>query len=376
MWTHNVTSRAAAVAVACVLLGCLPDGPGVARETYPDLPAGARIELVDVAVAWPLPPGTGASDGFLGPLLDCDVVSVFEVLTRTDEPADLCAALTVTAARLDPCAKANIDSECRPELRLTVQPVFDGVARDAAMHVFYLVDEEPVLLAIAQLVELRLARGLDGRGVLGVHPVLNDAEGRGDVAAVIEALLESAVLDHVTEITVHGDNAAWTFEFRPFVDGVPSEGDARQQHVLSPSPTVIDISVTPTSGSDDAFDLLFDEEAAALAPLADQQAAFDRAARVEHPEFHTMDSVDCATCHLAAPARAAALARSPLTASPDAFTSERHDLAASAVFANPQFIHAFAWRLNTLTINQRVVNESAISADVADARLTEEGVLK
>jgi hypothetical protein len=345
-------------------------------EPYPVLPPDARVELVDVALAWPLPPGTGALEGWLGPVLECATVQVFEPLTRTDEPEDLCAALTVTAARLDPCFReGGPEAACRPQLRLVLQPVFDGVARDASLHVFYAVDEDVVVRAVARLMQLRLARSEDGRQALGLHPLLQDEAGRADVAAVVVDVLAAARLEQFTQITVHGGDAAWTFEFREFRDGAPTEGDARQQHLLSTTPDVIDMSVTPTSGSDDAFPVLLDDEAADLASIEEQQAAFDRAARVENPGIHDPGTIDCATCHVAAPARVAARARSPLVDGADTFTSLRHDLTPSPVFANPQFIHAFAWRGTSLAINQRVVNEAALSADVFEELLIARGVL-
>ncbi len=373
----SAKATATSLFLAAAAAGCLPGALPV-DDVFPELPAGARVELADVAVAWPLPGGTGASEpGFLGPILDCDVISVFEALTRDDEPAALCGALTVTAARLDPCFREfGPDSVCQPQLRLSLQPVFEGSARDAALHAFFDVDEATTLRAAAQLIALRLGAGDDGRHALGVSPALTTVEGREAAAAVITEVLGRARLDHITEITVHGGNAAWTFEERTFVDGVVAGGEARQQHLLSVSPAAIDISITPVSASPDEFSLLLNDETARAAPLADQQAAFDRAARVENPDFYSAGTIDCATCHAAAPARAAALGRSTLTPSPEGFTSARHDLTSSAVFSDAQFIHAFGYRLTTLTINQRVVNEAAVSADLIDARLTDEGVLR
>lgn len=364
-------------------VACVPGETPPNEEAFPTLAEGARVELVDVALAWPLPAGTGAgSDGHLGPILDCATVSAFEPLTRSDEPADLCSALTVTAARLDPCFReGGPTAECRPQLRLVLQPVFSGSARDAAIHVFYEIKERALLRAVARMMELRLAKDDDGQGALDVHPLLVDVEGRRAVATIINDVLQDAQLDHFTQITVHGDDAAWTFEFRAFIDGKVTEGDARLQHVLAPTPDVIDMSITPTSGSEDEFSLLLDEAAASAASFEDQQAAYDRAGRVENPNFHDPGTIDCATCHVAAPARTATRARFAragvaLVEGPDTVTSDRHDLTSSAVFANPQFIHAFAYRGTALSINQRVVNESARSADLVDARLTEEGVLK
>ena len=345
-------------------------------EPFPPLPTDAQVELVDVALVWPLPPATGAAAGWLGPILDCPTLQIFEPLTRADEPADLCAALTVTAARLDPCFReGGPEAECHPQLRLILQPVFEGEARDASLHVFYDVDKDVVLRAVARLMLLRLQRDDDGRHALDVNPLLTDDEGRVAVAAVINDALAEATLVQFTQITVHGGDAAWTFEFREFKDGAPTQGDAKQQHVLSITPDVIDISVTPTSGSVDAFPLLLDDAAARLAPLAEQQSAFDQAGRVENPAFHDTGTLDCATCHLAAPARAAALQREAFVDGPDTFTSPRHDRTPTAVYGNPQFIHAFAWRHRSLAINQRVINESALSADLVQEQLVASGAL-
>jgi hypothetical protein len=58
------------------------------------------------------------------------------------------------------------------------------------------------------------------------------------------------------------------------------------------------------------------------------------------------------------------------------FTSEHHDLSPSLAFNNPQFIHALAWRVRDLAVNQRVVNEAAVSADLIQSHLVEQGVLE
>ncbi len=372
-----VVAGAVALGGACVPPQILePVEP--TEAPFPTLPADARVALMDVALAWPLPPGTGPTSGagFLGPILRCEDLLVFEPLTRTDTAETLCASLTVTAARLDPCFKeGGPGAVCQPQVRLVLQPVVDGQARDASIHAFYDVPEREVVRAIARLTALRLERAIEGRRPLGVHPLLEDEGVRGVVGDIVLDAVAAGHLAHFTQITVHGDDAAWTFEFRPFVDGAPGEGDARQQHVLSRSPTTITVSVTPAGDSDDDFSVLLDEELAAAAPVAEQQAAYDRAARVENPGIHDPGTIDCARCHLAAAARAAATARSPLVDSPDAFVSATHDLTPGTVFSNPQFIHAFAWRHTDLAVNARVVNEAAVSADLASTILSDLGVL-
>ncbi len=373
--------RAAAMMTAFTLAGCVGRTGPAASDPVVDvpLPAGAHVELVDVAVVWPLPEGTGPGSTHLGPLLTCEQQAVFEALTRSDEPEDLCAALTVTAVRLDPCARSS-DGGCRPELRVVLQPVFAGEARDAAIHAFYDVDLDDVTTAVTALMRLRLARDVDGRGPLDVHPVLVDAAGLHDIKAVMTTLLQHARLTKFTQITVHGNNSAWSFSLREFVDGEITSGEANVQHVLSSSPDAIDIRVTPPSVGADDFAVLLRTDGLATATLAEQQTAFNHAARVEHPTLNSTSTVDCAACHTAAAARAATIARfadgNVALTDDERFTSEHHDLTPSSAFNNPQFIHALAWRVRDLAINQRVVNEAAVSADLLQSQLVEQGVLE
>lgn len=377
MWRATTMVMTAFSLAACV--GRTGSTPPAAVAPTP-LPDGAHVELVDVAVVWPLPAGTGPGNTHLGPLLTCEQQLVFEPLTRSDEPEDLCASLTVTAVRLDPCARDSLDGACRPELRVVLQPVFDGEARDAAIHAFYDVNLDDLSMAATALMRLRLDRGLDGRGPLGVHPVLTDSDGLDDVKAVVSTLLDQSQLRKFTQITVHGDNSAWSFSLREFVDGEVTGGDASVQHVLSSSPDAIDIRVTPPSVSADDFAVLLRTDGLAAATLAEQQTAFDHAARVEHPLLNDTSTIDCAACHTAAPARAATSARfaasGDVLSDDERFTSEHHDLSSSAVFNNPQFIHALAWRVRDLAINQRVVNEAAVSADLLHTHLVEQGIIR
>ena len=114
--------------------------------------------------------------------------------------------------------------------------------------------------------------------------------------------------------------------------------------------------------------------------FAEQQAAFNNAARVEHPLVNDTSTVDCAACHTAAAARAATITRfadaNVVLTDDERFTNEHHDLTSTSTFSNPQFIHALAWRVHDLAINQRVVNEAAVSADIIQSHLVEQGVLE
>jgi hypothetical protein len=367
---HGSDRRAhTAMRVGCSLvlvcaLSCVGRAP-----TQVSLPAGTHVELSDVAVVWPLDIDPG-----LPQLLTCEQLAIFEPLTRTDEPADLCRTLRVTAARFDPCATVGGPSTtCQPQMRLVLQPVVDGVARDASIHAFYNTDIATIRAAVVRMMALRTAANVDGSGPLRVHPLLQTAAGRVDVTDVVQDVLDTATLDHFTQITVHGNDAAWTFEFREFADGAPTPGEAKQQHLLSAHDDRIDIHIDPVEPSpDNDFSLLLDSDTIAAATLQELTDADTRAARVENAAIHDAGTIDCASCHTAAAAREAARMAGVVRAA----ETSRHDVTPTPVFGNPQFIHAFAWRGQVLTVNQRLLHEAARSADLLDDDLFKSGVLR
>jgi hypothetical protein len=357
------------------------------------------IGLVDVSIVWPLPGGEGGDVGFLdatteggaGVLLPRAVLDALPELTVTDEPEDLYDALIVTGARLDPCFREGEGAPpCAANVRLVLQPirpaledeaapVGEPVARDAALHAFFAAtDAAELVAAVSALARARSDAGHDGAGPLDVHPLLRDADGRARVAAILLPLLGERRLTRVTATGVHAGNTAWTFagidvlgdDLLPMT--IPRTGGAVEQHLISDAlPGAIRAIVQPAPTAGDNFAVLLDDAAAGAAPLTDRQAAFDAAARVENPLWHNPGTVDCATCHVAAAARAVALARDTLTPSPDAYTSATHDLTTSSAFADSRLIRAFGYRFRTLALSPRVVNESAAVADEVAAALRE-----
>lgn len=368
-----------------VLIWLLGTSLGLALGCTPTPPT---IEMVDVSLMWPLP-ATREEGGFLrapdtgahGTLLPRAIFDTLEALTRFDEPDALYENLTVVGARLDPCLmEGGAAAPCRPSLRLVVQPVLAAPAgsgrrgleaRDAALHLFYEpTDEAEVLSAIEALAEARQAAGHVGDGPLDVHPLLAEVDTRGVVLDILRPLLGETRLSRVTEVSVHGDDAAWTFSGIDRVDDnwtsmvLPMTGDHDEQHVLSDGGLgPIRANMTPGSESPDSFQLLLDDSAARAASRAELQDAFDAAARVENPNFHDPGTIDCASCHLAAVARQAALERDDLESSPDAYVSDTHDLTASPIFANTQVIRAFGYRHDARAIAPRTVHESAAVAE-------------
>jgi len=373
--------------VSLALLACDP---------IPEQTSRAATEMVDVTLVWPLPEAlddlagqgflTAATAGSEGVVFPRATFDALEPLTRVDEPDDLYANLVVVAARLDPCFQEGTGAPpCQPNVRLVLQPIRPPVddlsgapeARDASLHTFYPASEAEVLDAVAALTALRSDAGLDGAGALDVHPLLNSAEGRRAVAEVLLPLLGEGRLSRVTFIGVHGNNAAWTFggfdldaslTMTPIE--IPESGASVEQHALSEGGTEhMKASVIPALAAGDNISILLDEDVASTVSLDERQAAFDAAARIENPRLHNPGTIDCVSCHMTAVVRHAALERESLSPSPDAFTSERHDLTPSAAFVNTQVVRVLGYRLDTLILAPRVVHESAAVADLVEEKL-------
>lgn len=348
--------------------------------------------LSDVSLVWPLPEGEPpfADDGYLlapsevgpTPLLPRHVFDQIPELTRTDEPDDLYANLLVVGARLDPCFHEGAgEPVCQPNLRLVLQPIVRGdrgfEARDASVHLFFSAKNEgEILETIEALARARVELSDEPPGPLRVHPLLRDGEGRARVAALLRPLLGADRLARVTAIDVHGGDAAWTFSGFDWVEGaavpivIPATGGADTQHFLSLYEDRLEGAIEPANRSVDTFSLLVEAPSNPPPGMDELQAAFDAAARVENPAMHNPGTVDCVSCHIAPIARASALRLNPLTASPDAFTSDHHDLTPTSNFANPRLVRAFGYRFGELVISPRVIHESAAVADRVEQTLS------
>lgn len=351
----------------------------------------ASVEMVDVTPVWPLPTSADLeARGFIvastvaehGVVFPREVFDATPALTRVDEPDLIYANLTVVGARLDPCFQEGVnDPPCEASVRLVLQPILPSPsnaaalqARDASLHVFYVVEQTSEILdAITALATLRVESGAAGAGPLAVSPLLKDPVGRAKVRDVLVGLIGADRLVRVTSMEVHGDNTAWTFAGFAVreIGSFNNPDEVFAQHVLSVGTGgAIDASIDPAllPGADN-YTLLLNDEDALAASLSERQAAFDAAARVENPLLHNPGTLDCVSCHLAATARATALVRDELAASPEAYVNDRYDITPSAAFTNTQLIHNLGYRFDILALSPRLVNESALTAARANELL-------
>jgi hypothetical protein len=140
---------------------------------------------------------------------------------------------------------------------------------------------------------------------------------------------------------------------------------------ISASTDPLEAQLEPVTDGSDNLTLIASASAAGSASSPQRQAAFDAALRIENPNDNSPNTIDCASCHMAEPARM--LVGTPMfnmSASGDtnAFVAASSipsaDLASTAtVFVDPVDqglnIHAFSYRNTDPIINQRVINETA-----------------
>lgn len=352
--------------------GCAPEDHAPERET-------PTISLMDVSPIWPLPDDASSTQSYLhasdegdhGPVLSRALFDSLQALTRTDEPDTLYEHLLVTAARIDPCFQDGLDNPpCQPQIRVVLQSVLppldgdgDAEARDASIHVFYAADDEDEVAQLAGvLARARADAGAAGNAPLGLHPLLDDDDGRSLVKDILLPHLGDARVARVTSLGVHASNEAWTF-----AGGLSANADF-EQHLLSDGGSgPIHASVIPAITDTDDITLLLDDATARAATQQERQNAYDAAARIEHPALHNPGTTTCVSCHMAAVARTTARMREELAPSPDEYGSTRHDLSVRTDFSNTALVHVLGYRQRTLAVAPRVIHESAESADRIDA---------
>ncbi len=366
-----------------------------------------QVQMNDVSVLYPLPKSGGdlaemlaaSSVGVGGPLLPAGLYTEVtgEALTRPDGPLPpgrdvglYYDELKVVAFRVDPCF-ANIGPIVRPEacknqLRLVLQPIhFDAAsssssATDGAVHAFYSLTREELVALVKAIVALRTSeRRAEQLGALAVHPIVAAQGLAGSFARGLrEIVLAYSGAKNFTRFTTFSPQnlaTSWVFS------GFDVEGSQATPMVIPTLPdetTSVTFfagfgadltgSFTPATTSKDDVALLANIGKARQATEAARNAAFDAALRVENPDKHSPDTIDCASCHVAGPARVLAAAifgwsdrGNPNSFVPDARYVDPSDMKQTTPVneeTNRNF-HAFSYRDAHPMVAMRVVNETA-----------------
>ncbi|HUJ62419.1 MAG TPA: hypothetical protein VLX92_28145 [Kofleriaceae bacterium] len=307
------------------------------------------------------------------------------------------ATLQAVGFRLDPCfgqlGPITDPLTCKNQLRVVFQPVtFDPTSgafvQDAAVHAFYALTRDQLVAAVQELIAAReAATGDTDLGPLAPNPTLASQGLTGSLAqayrAVITKYAGAANLVQFTSFVAAdftgapqdvGVGTFWSFEIFQVAGGaatpetIPTMPDGEQQSGLNAGTDPLSAQFTPLTTSSDNISLIANMTQAMQASAADRQSSYDAALRIENPHDNSPNTIDCASCHMALPARQLVGAQLGMTAAGDsnAFAADPSiptaDLAQTTQLIGQDGalnIHAFSYRNTEPMINQRVINETA-----------------
>ncbi len=379
-----------------------------APSTEEDLTAKAsRVQMNDVSVLLPLAKTSAEFDGgYLGadaqgvggPLLP---EKIYEAATGIQpvkhtgngpigsDPNLEYADLKLVAFRIDPCF-ANVGpitdpSTCKNQLRLIFQSLtFDAKggtsALDGGVHAFYSLSRDELTALVDDVIALRKKQGgAKDLGALAVHPLVAKQGLLGGEAKGLEALvLAHAGTKNLTRFTIFQSTnlqTVWTFQGYDIANGksapmsIPTlpKNTTSVQYFVGFSKDLAG-KFTPATKADDDMQILGNLADAEKTTKAEQQAAFDAALRIENPDFHSPNTIDCASCHVAGPARVITGASLGITAEgndnvfdPGSKFVAQKDLAQKTKvdMSNGLNVHVFSYKNAQPMIAMRVINETA-----------------
>ena len=369
-----------------------------------DLPAAADLQMNDLSVLLPL----ARTQAELDTTVRADAPARGGALlpeaiyTSSGNHGGDYASLRAVAFRLDPCfgqlGAITDPSACHAQLRVVFQPVLvatDGtvLAQDVAVHAFYALTPDELLGAVSDMVAARIAdNGSADLGPLAPNRIVA-AEGLGgelaqQYAAILTKYAGQANLVRFTDFevaiifapdapaAVGANSLVWGFDSFDVAPGagaatgrpIPTLSDARTTMSFQAGTNPLAATFSPMTTSADNLVLMVNYTEAMQAARPAQQAAFDAALRIEDPHASSPDTIDCASCHMAQPARELVGAKLGLAAdgNPNAFVADAAipvaDLAETTQLVGSDGglnIHAFSYRGQDPMINRRVIDETA-----------------
>lgn len=310
------------------------------------------------------------------------------------------SSLHVVAFRLDPCfgqlGPITDPSMCDYQLRFVLQPIHwdasnnSAFADDAAVHVFYHLTRAQFLDAVNELVAARAEdAGDDDLGPLAVHPVIAREGVTGALAqkfrTIVTKYAGEGQLFRFTSLLVELFNGGsgqpdasldlfWALHGFDIKNGVatmmviPTLPQPGMEVSLDVTSDPLATRFGPETTAADDISLLANFTQAQAATVAQRQAAFDAALRIENPNHHSPNTIDCGSCHMAEPARVLVGEQLGLSAAgnPNAFVTDRSSTQLIGADGGMN-IHAFSYRGSEPMINQRVMNETAANLSVVES---------
>lgn len=343
----------------------------------------------DVSILFPLPAPdridgllSATDEGAHGQILPWSTFTLAPDLIAKADAADTYAALRVVSARVDPCFPSLVgapSASCRFQVRLVLQPLFEQAgelaAADAALHLFYDSSASELVELLADLLTQRANQPAESLlAPLTVHPVLAEQGLDGQHASELrQALLRRLGERRLTRMTfmrLGADERSWTFGGFDFVNGTPKPigilaSSVTEQTFANASgdPLELAASVQPETEAPEDLSPLYDSAAAASLGTDALWPLYESILRIENPDLHSPESVDCVSCHSAQPARLWLERNTTFAGQPSALRyASAIDLGVDAISDTTSVLRAFGYFGSRPAISARVANESAAVA--------------
>ncbi len=228
--------------------------------------------------------------------------------------------LRAVGFRIDPCF-ANIGpvtdaSTCRNQLRIVFQPMTFAsgatTTTDNAVHAFYLLTRTELTALLGEVITIRQENGgTKDLGPVQVHPIiasqgLTGAEWKS-LSATILKYAGSGNLMRFTQFHSSNLDTVWNFEGFNIAKSKPTKmviptlpSKSTNDEFFIGFGAGFNGGFIPSTTASDDMQVLGNTAAAAKASAKDAQDAFDAALRIQNPDFHSPNTIDCASCHMAA----------------------------------------------------------------------------
>ena len=380
---------------------------GCASPDHHGQPTDTDLQMNDLSVMLPLPKTQVEMDAMMLPSSPGVGGSLLPqaIFDQSQIGLDL-QSLHAVAFRFDPCfgqlGAITDASTCQNQLRIVWQPIFvnmiDGSttsasAADSGVHAFYSITRDQLVEAVNEMIAAREDDGIDyDLGPLAPHPTITREGLTGPLAQqlfkIVEKYAGGSELVRVTTFQIEeldrthddapftggGGGEFWGFQSFDVTNGTVKPRDvptlpagSSNNMSLSAGVDPLESQGSPATTSADSIAMLESMTQATAANAADRKLEFGAALRIENPHTNSPDTIDCASCHLALPARTLVGETFGLTEIGDAnrFVADSSitmaDLAQTTVLDTNGIlnIHAFSYRDVNPMINQRVINETA-----------------
>ena len=377
--------------------------------------ASQQWNLNDVSYLFPIPNGEASQSiqllkttdsGMKGSLMPQEIYQQIPTLLNAGKgnPTLYKEALRVVSFRFDPCPAGN--SKCQPELRLVWQPIeYDTrynkwLTRDATVHSFYSLSDKQFKSVKEKLWDLKRANEAQGVSThkvpLGVHPALVNSVTYKTTNKQLQEILVSTCgeknLFKVTFMSLLVPTRWWRFggfeksdqgQWARFV--IPRLESALDEDLFNVALEEGTLLHKPGKEMDAIFNILpedYPEKDNIFALINKSYRKNDdndymvfkeklgAIERFRNPYKTHAKNLDCASCHYADASKYYALKRFPQLAGEDAFdrfinpNPNIYELKNTTIADKAtRVVRAFGYFVDQPAVNQRVINDSAVSAE-------------